>query len=218
MSRFEGGGSTLEEALERICETHGIPREQLEYEVLIERKRRLGFLGRDEVRVRAWRKDSEAVDALEFLQRICRLAALRCAAELHGEDDETVQLRLAGEDAPLVVEREGELLDALQHVMNKRSQRGGARHRKVILDAQGFRERRADFLRQTALRCAEQVMATGQSAAVGPLNPHDRRLIHLELKEHPSVYTQSVGEGHFKKVVVAARKPTRGGDAGGGQG
>jgi spoIIIJ-associated protein len=61
-------------------------------------------------------------------------------------------------------------------------------------------------------------MATGQSAAVGPLNPHDRRLIHLELKEHPSVYTQSVGEGHFKKVVVAARKPTRGGDAGGGQG
>jgi spoIIIJ-associated protein len=154
----------------------------------------------------SWERTRPAARAVTFLNGLCELAGLQCSATLDQEREESLLLRLAGQDVPLLVDRDGELLDALQHISNKQISRAGARRTKVILDAQGFRDTRVEYLKETALRSAKQVMATGRPVTLEPMNAHDRRIIHLELMEHGQVSTRSLGDGPRKKVVISIRE------------
>ncbi len=209
MEYFEGEGRTLEEALQGICETHGVAREDLEYLVLDHKKKLLGFLGRDTIQVKAWLKCGRAREASAVLEKICDLAGLECGVVDLKESEEAVLLEITGQDLNLIIGKNGEVLDALQHIVNKAVNRGQVEPKKVILDGDRYRERRLAGLRRLAIRSAEQVKRSGQSVILDPMNAHDRRIIHLELKEDKEVMTRSVGSGPFKKVVIASRRYDR---------
>ncbi len=209
MEQFEGEGRTLEEALEGICQTHGVAREDLDYVVVDQKRRLLGFLGRDTIQVRAWLKRGGAREASAVLEKICELAGLDCTVLDHKESEETVLLEITGQDLSLIIGKNGEVLDALQHIVNKVVNRGKANPRKVVLDGDRYRERRLAGLRRLAIRSAEQVKRSGHSVILDPMNAHDRRIIHLELKEDKEVTTRSLGSGPFKKVVIASRRSDR---------
>lgn len=209
MEYFEGEGRTLDEALQDICETHGVAKEDLDYVVLDQKKKLLGFLGRDMIQVRAWLKGGGAREASAVLEKICELAGLECAVADLRESEEAVLLEITGQDLNLIIGKNGEVLDALQHIVNKVLNRGKAKPRKVILDGDKYRERRLAGLRRLAIRSAEQVKRSGRSVVLDPMNAHDRRIIHLELKEDNEVMTKSLGSGPFKKVVIAARRSDR---------
>lgn len=206
MEYFEGEGRTLEEALQGICETHGVAREDLDYLVLDHKKKLLGFLGRDTIQVKAWLKCSSARGASAVLEKICELAGLECAVVDVKDSEEAVLLQITGQDLNLVIGKNGEVLDALQHIINKVVNRGRLKTRKVILDGDGYRERRLAGLRRLAIRSAEQVKKSGRPVILDPMNAYDRRIIHIELKEDKDVMTRSLGSGPFKKVVIASRR------------
>ena len=204
MDYFESEGKSIDEALQRICDCEGVNKDDLEYMVLGQRKKVLGLIGRDCVQVRAWKKVSASQDRLEFLHTVFLLAGLNCSATCQGENEELLFVDVSGGDVNVLIERNGELLDSLQYLANKQLHRRQF-SKKIVLDADGFRQRREEGLKRLALKYAAQVKATGETVALVAMNAHDRRIVHLELKDHVDVFTRSVGEGPFKKVLITSR-------------
>jgi spoIIIJ-associated protein len=75
----------------------------------------------------------------------------------------------------------------------------------LIVDVEGYRERRKNQLLQIAHRMADQAIRTGRRQILEPMSSEDRRLIHLELRDHPSVYTESIGEEPRRKVTIVPK-------------
>jgi spoIIIJ-associated protein len=73
---------------------------------------------------------------------------------------------------------------------------------RVVLDIDHYRKRRADTLTKMAFHLSEKAKTRGNPLTVGPFNAHDRRLIHIALKEDPSIRTESLGEGKLKKINI----------------
>ena len=120
-----------------------------------------------------------------------------------GEED-TIELDIEGEDSGLLIGRRGETLRALQFTVNLlvgQSTRG-----RVILDVEGYRERRYSSLRTLASRVAERVASTGRPITLEPMAPNERRVIHMTLAENPRVATESTGMGESRKITVLPRR------------
>jgi|Deesub1362B_J571_1020462.scaffolds.fasta_scaffold02790_6 spoIIIJ-associated protein len=209
MEYFEAEGRSVEEALQKICEERNLRVEDLDYTVVEQKRRLLGILGKESVTIRAWKKLDEPRDPLHVFQEICDRAGLKCkGAYVRGSED-PLTIDITGEDLGIAIGKNGEVLDALQYLVNKISNRGSPNPRKIVLDADGYRERKLANLRRLALRTAEQVKETGRSVVLNPMSAHDRRIIHLQLKEDPEVFTRSMGDGPFKKIMIGLKRGNR---------
>jgi spoIIIJ-associated protein len=117
----------------------------------------------------------------------------------------TIELDISGPDRDFLLDRKGEALNALQYLINRVIYRGRA-GRKIHLDSEGYRRMREDEIVEIARRMAEQVVARGEESLLHPLNPYERRLVHLAMAEIEGVGTRSVGDGFLKRVAIF---PTR---------
>lgn len=142
-----------------------------------------------------------AVDQL--LQGMSVTASTTVRPQRPGEE-ETVELDIEGEDSGLLIGRRGETLRALQFVANLVVGRGA--EGRVILDVEGYRERRYTALRSLALRVSERVASTGRSITLEPMAPNERRAIHMALADHPRVTTESTGMGDTRKVTILPKR------------
>ena len=119
-------------------------------------------------------------------------------------------LDLAGPDSGLLLESNGTLLDALEYVTRKAVRMEDDLLPRIRFDCEDWRLLRVRELQLTAQLAAERVMETGDAYPLGPMNPRDRRIIHLALRDQPQVRTESQGFGPERKVVVLpAAPPTR---------
>jgi len=141
----------------------------------------------------------------EFLRSIIATAAL--ALEVSAENsDEGCRLNIDGPDADLLISQGGELLEALQHLVNQVSIRELPRGQRVVCDAEGFRATREAELRAMANHAAERVRATGAPFMFGPMTANERRIIHLTLGDASDLATESIGEGQARKLKVRLKK------------
>ncbi len=131
-----------------------------------------------------------------------RITAGAGAADPDNLEDREVYVELAGPDTPLLLERNGELLRALEHVAAKLIHLESDEHDKVSFDAENFKALRARELRMRAETAAETALRTGQPFPFPPSNSRERRLLHLALRDAPGVETHSVGEGRDRVLVV----------------
>jgi spoIIIJ-associated protein len=118
-------------------------------------------------------------------------------------------LDIEGPDAELLQAQTGELLEALQHIINQvygRQLSGGSR---LVCDVHGFRATREAELQAMANLAADRVRQTGASFTFEPMSANERRIIHLTLAESPDLYTESIGEGSDRKVRVGPRNPAK---------
>lgn len=120
--------------------------------------------------------------------------------------EEKMYLNIIGDGSGLLIGRKGQTLDALQFVMGKMVDKHTGRHYRLMVDTEGYRGRREDSLIEQANILAEKVINGGRPARTGPLNPHERRIIHLALMENEKVRTGSQGEGTYKRVVVSLKR------------
>ena len=114
-------------------------------------------------------------------------------------------LNIDGADAALLLAQGGELLDALQHLLNQVYGRKLPDGHRIVCDVQGFRASREAELRAMALHAAEQVRSTGTAFNFGPMTANERRIIHLTLAASKDLYTESVGEGSARKLRVSLK-------------
>ena len=141
------------------------------------------------------------------------LARMRVTASTTAEwtvpEDENEQrhalIEIHGQDLGIMVSRRGEGLAAIQYLARMMMARKLGRPLPVIVDVEGFRRRREQQLRRMARRAAEQALERGRTITLEPMPANERRIIHIELRGHEGVTTESVGVGRQRKVTVVPK-------------
>lgn len=119
-----------------------------------------------------------------------------------------IYLEVKGDKEGVLIGKHGRTLDSLQFIINRMVNKHLKEPVKVYLDVSHYKERRADSLTKMAARLGERVKRTGISVTIGPFNAHDRRIIHVALKEDLSLGTESLGEGEMKKIKIIPKSQT----------
>ena len=118
------------------------------------------------------------------------------------ESDGMLTGSVEGEDVGLLIGRRGQTIDAIQHLAQRIVFRGGSPDARVVIDADGYRQRRADALRSIALDAAEESLRTGEAVELEPMPASERRIVHEYLRERDDVQTHSEGEEPERYLVV----------------
>lgn len=142
---------------------------------------------------------------VEFLGAVSGAFGIQTTVEVEQTPDGP-RINITGEEAELLVRHRGEPLKALQHVVDMAFGRGVADEKRVFVDALAYRKGKDVELRQMAKLLAEKVKSTGVAQQLGPLNPYERRLVHMAVAEVPGVATESMGDAFTKTVHISLRK------------
>lgn len=185
-------GASLDEAITVACAELRARLGELHYEVVEE-----GAGNGVEIEAEV---DPVAVLGL-FLSESFRAGELDVSVRLE-VGEESLDGELSGTDLRLLTGGGGRGLDALQYLCNRVLTRRFPRHPPVHLDTQGFKERRANQLRERAEAAADEALRKRSPVVLAPMTPAARREIHLALADDPAVETVSDGEGFLKRVVV----------------
>lgn len=210
MSVIEVEGKTVDEAIQKACEQLGLSPEQLEVEVLSDGSNKIfGIIGGTKVRIKATVKEHpsepDAQKAQEVLENILQRFGFETSIEVL-EDDDCVTLNIKGDGSGILIGRKGQTLDALQYVVNKIVHRSPNVTKQVIVDTEGYREKRKETLIDLAKRLSEQAKTREGPVSTSPLNPFERRIIHLAIQDDDELTTQSTGEGIYRSVVISPKK------------
>ena len=142
---------------------------------------------------------------VEFLERFT--AALGIATTVNVEDTaDGPRINLAGEEAELLARHRGEPLKALQHVVDMSFGRELPDGKRIFVDALEYRKGKDVELRKMATFLAEKAKSSGMDQQLGPLNPYERRIVHMAVAEIPGVTTESIGDAFSKTVLISLRK------------
>ncbi len=148
---------------------------------------------------------SEGAETLrDFVQTVVGLMGIEASVSA-GEVGEAVRADISGDDLGLLIGRHGATIDALQYIAAIVVNGDRRERRQVIVDAEGYRERREVALKSLADRTAQKVTRESVSVALKPMSAAERKVIHLHLKDHARVETVSEGNEPFRAVVVSPR-------------
>ena len=140
-----------------------------------------------------------------LVRSLAEAAGVDLAAEIE-EAGGVLTVRLEGPGSPLLLEEDGEVLRALEHLLQRATSRPGVRQR-VVVTCPGYREARDEGLRAEARALALAVRQDGRPRETRPLNAYERRIVHVAIAEEPGLRTFSVGEGADRRVTVAPAEP-----------
>lgn len=149
----------------------------------------------------------------EFLSELLAHMGLQATVEIGTqtpaeaeEGDQVPVLNIVGDDLGVLIGRQNEVLSALEFITRLAVNQQSHTRSQFAIDVNNYRAKRAESLRKLAFRMADQAIQSGRTASLEPMPPAERRIIHLALRDHPKVFTQSVGEGDRRKVTVVLKK------------
>lgn len=139
----------------------------------------------------------------ELLEEVVDGLGLDVEVEVEVEESDGVLTgRLEGEDVGLLIGRRGQTIDAIQHLAQRIVFQGGTAEARVVIDADGYRERRAQALQRIAQDAAEDALAGGEPVELDPMPASERRIVHEYLRDRDDVSTHSEGEEPERYLVV----------------
>ncbi|MDP4119020.1 MAG: RNA-binding cell elongation regulator Jag/EloR [Bacillota bacterium] len=201
----EKSAKTLEEAVKLCAEELGVPKAELEIEVIDEGSRGfLGIGGRDAV-VRATAKINIEKIAADFLDGVVKPMGLSVTYKMKYENN-FLSVEILGEDMGVLIGRRGETLDSIQYLTSLVVNKYTADYTKVFIDTENYKSKRQETLCKLAKRLASQVIRTRREVTLEPMNPNERRIIHSALQTNKLVYTYSVGDEPNRKVVISLKE------------
>ena len=119
--------------------------------------------------------------------------------------EDGLRINLTGEDGSLLIRKQGEALAALQHVVAAVFRNEADERRRLVVDCQGYRQGKDAELKQMARFLAEKARDSGHAQEIGPLNPYERRIVHLSVGEVESVSSESIGDAFEKTVIISVK-------------
>lgn len=257
MSKWEGTGKTVEEAIENALKEMGASRDEVEVKVIDAPS--AGFLGfgkkMAKVEVSPITKDENPLSGFSisldskveenaaeekesltenrsakykeesFLSRKAEITeeavvtavrfveevAYRMGAEveIHPEKrEDEIYISIVGDKNGILIGKHGKTLDSLQYLTGLAVHKVVEGRIRVVLDVEGYRERRKNTLENLAIRYANQAVERGSKVVLEPMNPQERRLIHMALQEDGRITTESEGEEPFRRVVILPNELT----------
>jgi spoIIIJ-associated protein len=227
MDTYEFEGKTTEEAIKNAARELNLPVEELNVDVIEPGSAGIfGLVGGRKAKIKVTlkmpseleedeqeeapreRKEEPQEDDVNFAKRTLEeiLALIPVEATITATRGEgRINLRIQGDRSGLLIGRKGKTLDALQFIVNKMISKALDKKIDVVIDSENYRRRREDSLTQLALKMGDKAKKIKKPVTTNPLNPHDRRLIHLALKDDEHLETRSRGEGLLKRVVIIPR-------------
>jgi spoIIIJ-associated protein len=142
---------------------------------------------------------------IAFLQSIVDAMGMSLQARME-ETPEAARINLEGEDGGLLIRGGGQGLQALQHLVATAFRKQLGDDSRIVVDCNGFRRDKDAEIRQMARFVAEKARSSGMPQEMGPLNPYERRIVHLAIAEDPSVSSESIGDAFMKTVIISARR------------
>ena len=124
----------------------------------------------------------------------------------------SLHLEVKGDPEGILIGRHGRTLDSLQMLINRMVNKQLKSPLKVIIDINDYRKRREETLRRMAFQLGEKAKRARHAVTAGPFNAHERRIIHLAIKEDPSLETESLGEGEVKRITIMPKRREDGKD------
>jgi spoIIIJ-associated protein len=162
-------------------------------------------------------KDDRQRLALGFVTEVVREMELECTVVLRASAEDSpdeINIEIEGRDAGLAIGKKGQVLQALQFLTHRVVNRPSLDKRHVLVDAEGYRARRDDSLATMARRLGRQAVHDGKIITFEPMNPRDRRVVHMALAKFEGVITKSEGEGEDRRVqIIPVRRPTPASDS-----
>jgi spoIIIJ-associated protein len=150
-------------------------------------------------------------DIRSLVRVLGEAASVDLSAEVE-EGPDGLRVRLQGAGCAMLLEEEGEVFEAFEHVL-QRAYRGRLTSGRLTVECEGYRDHRDGRLRERALELVKAVEADGKPRRTEALNSYERRIVHMVVSEHPALETYSVGEGADRRVTIAPRRaPGAGGD------
>ena len=215
MKVFEFEGKTTEEAIENACRQLDLSRNEMDIEIIEPGSAGIfGLVGGRRAKIKAMITNEEPkfadqdglAVAKQTLENILALIPMEGTSVKAENTDGTITLNIDGDKSGLLIGRKGKTLDALQFVVNKIVNKALEKKAQVVIDSENYRQRRMDFLIQMALNMGERAKRSKKPVATNLLNPHDRRILHLALREDQALDTKSRGEGVLKKVIIIPKR------------
>ena len=151
--------------------------------------------------------DEAIIAAKEFLQRVFTAMKIEVAMEKFiNKNDGSVTFKLHGQDMGILIGKHGQTLDSLQYLTNLVANKTSNERVRVVIDVEDYRDRRIETLTRLANRLADKVKRTGERVALEPMNPHERKIIHMALQGDRRVTTLSEGDDPYRHVVIELKK------------
>ncbi len=233
MDFVEVEGKTYEEAIRKATLELNAEEKDLDIDVKeVDTKGILGLLGSKKVRItaRLRQKEEEIIPeevttgeageltfegmtpeeyGQEFLKELGGHVGLSFHTKVSQYEDRIIFL-IQADDGDVLIGKDGETLEAVQHILRLAIAKRYKQGLKVLVDINGYREKRKKALTVMAKRMADRAKRTGRRLKTDPLNPYERRIVHSLFKHNKNITTKSEGEGHTKKVVISPIGATHG--------
>ena len=148
---------------------------------------------------------SLTTDITAFLENVVAAMGMALTTSVE-ETPEGTRINLEGEDGGVLVRRGGEGLQALQHLVATAFRRQLGDDNRVVVDCNGFRKDKDLELKQMARYMADKARSSGLPQEMGPLNPYERRIVHLAIAEDTGVTSESFGDAFMKTVIISTQK------------
>ena len=151
--------------------------------------------------------EEEVQIAQTIVKELLERTGIQAQVTVHEpQEDQPLTLDISGEALSILIGPRGETLNALQYVARLIVSRELLRWVTFFLDVEGYRQRRAKELQDLARRMAERVALSKQPLALEPMPAHERRIIHITLRNHPLATSQSVGQEGHRRVTILPRE------------
>ena len=157
------------------------------------------------------KSDTEvSTDLIQFsqdlLQRIVDFITTDAKVSVTEKSRGQILLKVDGGNSAILIGKRGQTLEAMQYLVEKGVNKNSPKRLRVEIDIEGYLENRKTNLLKLASRLAQKTKQTGKPMTVGQMNAHDRRIVHLALKDDKQIRTQSVGDGFNRKLVIFPKK------------
>ncbi len=143
--------------------------------------------------------------ARDSLGKLLAYLQIEYTVDVETHDDQ-ILLNIHCDNENFLIGRRGTTLDAVQYLVNRIANNDAKEKVQVVLDTSDYRLNRKERLQKLALKLSRKVKMTGKPVTVSPMNPHDRRIIHLALQDDPSIRTTSKGTGFMRRITISSSK------------
>lgn len=218
MDFIEVEGKTYEEAIKKASRELNTDEKDLDIEVKeVNTKGILGLLGTKKVRILAKVKEVKDNDTPEafgtrFLTELGEYIGLSFSIKVSqiNEKLDRIVFLIQCNDGDILIGKDGDILESLQHLLRLAVAKRFKQNLKILVDINGYREKRKQYLTIMAKRLADKVRRTGKIIKTDLLNPYERRIVHTLFKHNRNITTKSEGEGHTKKILIKPVGKTNG--------
>ena len=202
---------TVEEAIELACQQIGLPREEVEIEILdLPKKGFFGFGGQPaKVRVYQPSEDKAQIAVAYIKDVLAQIGLSNVEVSAKVEKNNNAVITLSGEGLGVIIGRRGETLDALQYLTGLVANRADGDYMRITIDSGNYREKREKTLEALAKKLANNAVKTGRSSTLEPMNPYERRIIHAAVAQVEGALSTSVGEEPNRRVVISSANPKK---------